>query len=105
MPRAKVPAAELPVVSFAAPRAWSDWLAGNHASSRGVWLKMAKKDSGVASINYQQALEVALMWGWIDGQKKHDDTCWLQRFTPRGPKSIWSKINRRRHSRSSPRAR
>ena len=84
-----------PIVFFEQPGAWSDWLARNHASSRGVWLKMAKKSSGIASINYQEALEVALMWGWIDGQKQsHDDTSWLQRFTPRGPKSIWSKINR-----------
>lgn len=86
---------ETPIVFFEQPGAWSDWLARNHASSRGVWLRMAKKASGIASINYQEALEVALMWGWIDGQKQsHDDTSWLQRFTPRGPKSIWSKINR-----------
>jgi uncharacterized protein YdeI (YjbR/CyaY-like superfamily) len=86
---------EPPIVFFEQPGAWSDWLARNHESSRGVWLKMAKKASGIASINYQEALEVALMWGWIDGQKQsHDTTSWLQRFTPRGPKSIWSKINR-----------
>jgi uncharacterized protein YdeI (YjbR/CyaY-like superfamily) len=88
-------AAETPIVFFEQPGAWSDWLARNHTSSRGVWLKMAKKASGIASINYQEALEVALVWGWIDGQKQsHDDTSWLQRFTPRGPRSIWSKINR-----------
>jgi uncharacterized protein YdeI (YjbR/CyaY-like superfamily) len=89
------PAGEIPIVSFAQPRAWATWLASNHASSRGVWLKLAKKASGIESINYAQALEVALAWGWIDGQKRsHDDTAWLQKFTPRGPKSIWSKINR-----------
>jgi len=89
------PAAEAPIIAFAAPRAWSDWLAAHHASSRGVWLKLAKKASGVASVTYPEALEVALAWGWIDGQKKsHDDASWLQKFTPRGPKSIWSKINR-----------
>jgi uncharacterized protein YdeI (YjbR/CyaY-like superfamily) len=86
---------EMPIVFFERPEAWSKWLDKNHASSRGVWLRMAKKDSGIASINYQEALEVALIWGWIDGQKQsHDDTSWLQKFTPRGPRSIWSKINR-----------
>jgi uncharacterized protein YdeI (YjbR/CyaY-like superfamily) len=96
-PKAKAaqPKEEVPIISFAQPRAWSAWLASNHASSRGVWLKLAKKASGIESINYAQALEVALAWGWIDGQKQsHDDTAWLQKFTPRGPRSIWSKINR-----------
>jgi uncharacterized protein YdeI (YjbR/CyaY-like superfamily) len=88
-------AGEAPIVSFAGPGAWADWLASNHASSGGVWLKLAKKASGVASVTYAEALEVALAWGWIDGQKKsHDDAAWLQKFTPRGAKSIWSKINR-----------
>jgi uncharacterized protein YdeI (YjbR/CyaY-like superfamily) len=86
---------ELPVVSFADARAWSKWLAAHHASSRGVWLKIAKKGSKVPSVTYAEALEAALVWGWIDGQKgKLDDSWWLQRFAPRGPKSIWSKINR-----------
>ncbi|XXF76178.1 YdeI/OmpD-associated family protein [Myxococcaceae bacterium GXIMD 01537] len=86
---------ELPIVSFARPDDWSDWLATNHASSRGVWLKLAKKASGIASPNYAEALEVALIWGWIDGHKRsHDDTAWLQKFTPRGPRSTWSQINR-----------
>ncbi|WP_420854439.1 YdeI/OmpD-associated family protein [Sorangium cellulosum] len=83
------------MVAFAQPRVWADWLASNHASSRGVWLKLAKKASGVASVTYAEALEVALAWGWIDGQKRPlDDAFWLQKFTPRGPKSVWSKINR-----------
>ncbi len=83
------------IVSFADPRAWSTWLAGHHASSAGIWLKIAKKGSKTTSVTYAGALEVALAWGWIDGQKgKLDDTAWLQRFTPRGPRSIWSKINR-----------
>ncbi|WP_375768196.1 YdeI/OmpD-associated family protein [Archangium gephyra] len=91
----KAPAEELPIIAFARPRDWGDWLASHHASSRGVWLKLAKKASGIASVTYAEALEVALAWGWIDGQKNsHDDTAWLQKFTPRGPKSIWSKINR-----------
>jgi len=95
-PPQKVPAGgEIPIASFAQPRAWADWLASKHASSRGVWLKLAKKASGIESITYAEALEEALAWGWIDSQKvAFDDTAWLQKFTPRGPKSIWSKINR-----------
>ncbi len=89
------PTRDLPVLSFADTRAWSRWLASHHASSRGAWLKIAKKGSESESVTYAEALEVALIWGWIDGQKgKLDDAWWLQRFTPRGPKSIWSRINR-----------
>ncbi|MBN1206391.1 MAG: YdeI/OmpD-associated family protein [Myxococcaceae bacterium] len=91
----KAPTEEPPILSFAQPRAWANWLASHHPSSRGVWLKFAKKGSGIASISYPEALEQALAWGWIDGQKKSlDDTSWLQKFTPRGPRSIWSWINR-----------
>lgn len=91
----KTPVGEIPIIAFATPRDWADWLASNHAASRGLWLKLAKKGSGVESVTYPQALEVALAWGWIDGQKdSFDDTAWLQKFTPRGPRSIWSKINR-----------
>lgn len=86
---------ESPVVSFADAGAWSTWLASFHLSSPGVWLKIAKKTSGNASVSYAEALEVALLWGWIDGQKeKFDESWWLQKFTPRGPRSIWSKNNR-----------
>ncbi|MDC3955382.1 YdeI/OmpD-associated family protein [Polyangium jinanense] len=89
------PAGDVPIVAFEHPRAWSTWLASNHASSRGVWLKLAKKASGVASVTYPEAVDVALVWGWIDGQKRSfDEAAWLQKFTPRSPKSIWSKINR-----------
>ncbi len=88
-------AAELPTLSFATPRAFYDWLADYHASSRGVWLRLAKKASGTASVTYAEAIEVALTWGWIDGQKQGgDEASWLQKFTPRGAKSVWSKINR-----------
>jgi uncharacterized protein YdeI (YjbR/CyaY-like superfamily) len=84
----------LPVKSFASPRAWAKWLAANHAKSKGVWLRFFKKDSGVASVNYAQALDEALCYGWIDGQlKKLDDKSYLQRFTPRRPRSLWSKRN------------
>ena len=93
--RQRTPEADPEVISFADAPAWSRWLAAHHASSAGVWLKIAKKGSMGASVSYPQALDVALAWGWIDGQKgKLDDAWWLQRFTPRGPKSIWSKVNR-----------
>ncbi len=71
------------------------WLSKNHAKSPGVWLQIAKKDGAVKSVSYAEALEVALCYGWIDGQKKgFDASTWLQKFSPRGPRSIWSKINR-----------
>jgi uncharacterized protein YdeI (YjbR/CyaY-like superfamily) len=85
---------EIPILLFASQKKWADWLAKRHDKSTGVWLKIAKKDSGIASVTYDEALESALCYGWIDGQKKgFDDKYWLQKFTPRGPKSIWSKIN------------
>lgn len=95
-PLLKSPAApELAVLTFAQAADWAAWLALHHASVRGVWLKLAKKTSGIPSIDYAQALTEALAWGWIDGQKRrHDDTAWLQKFTPRTRKSIWSKVNR-----------
>lgn len=95
MTKKSAPAAELPILSFATPRAFSKWLAGHHASSRGIWLRLAKRASGVSSVTYAEAVEVALTWGWIDGQKQRsDETSWLQKFTPRGARSVWSKINR-----------
>jgi uncharacterized protein YdeI (YjbR/CyaY-like superfamily) len=91
-----VTSGEPAVVSFANQADWRAWLAAHHdAGPEGVWLKIAKKGSGVASVDYPQALEVALCYGWIDGQKKGlDETHWLQRFTPRRSRSIWSKVNR-----------
>ena len=84
----------LSILPFVSKKKWADWLAKQHDKSAGVWLKLAKKDSGIASVTYDEALEAALCYGWIDGQKKgFDDKYWLQKFTPRGPKSIWSKIN------------
>ena len=84
----------LPTLPFASRKKWADWLAKQHDKPAGVWLKLAKKDSGIASVTYDEALEAALCYGWIDGQKgSFDDKYWLQKFTPRGPKSIWSKIN------------
>src|ERR1019366_4738743 len=87
--------AELPVLTFASARAWCAWLASNHTLSSGIWLKIAKKASAHASVTYAEALESALVWGWIDGQKGAvDEAWWRQRFTPRGARSPWSKINR-----------
>jgi uncharacterized protein YdeI (YjbR/CyaY-like superfamily) len=85
---------DLPVQSFANQKAWAAWLDKNHAKSSGIWIKLARKDSGIKSVSYEEAIEMALCYGWIDGQRRsHDVTSYLQRFTPRGPKSIWSKIN------------
>ena len=92
---AEVPGGELPTVAFADPRAFSTWLAANHATARGVWLRLAKKASGTPSVTYVEAIGVALTWGWIDGQKRPgDETSWLQKFSPRAARSMWSKINR-----------
>lgn len=85
--------ADLPVLLFRDAAEWERWLEA-HAEAPGLWLKIAKKDSGVASVNYQEALDVALCHGWIDGLKRSlDDKHFLQRFTPRKPRSLWSKIN------------
>jgi uncharacterized protein YdeI (YjbR/CyaY-like superfamily) len=74
---------------------WLFWLRKNHATSSGVWLQIAKKSANAGSVSYPQAVDAALCFGWIDGQKKsHDESYWLQRFTPRSKTSIWSKINR-----------
>ena len=87
----------LPVVPFASPAAWESWLETNHAASKGLWLQLAKKDTGIASVTYAEALDVALCYGWIDSQKAAlDERYWLQKFTPRGKASRWSKINRER---------
>lgn len=85
----------LPILPFASQRKWEEWLDKHHATSKGLWLKLAKKDSGIESLNYAEALDIALCYGWIDGQKgAFDGEYWLQKFTPRGPRSKWSKINR-----------
>lgn len=84
---------DLPIKHFNDRKAWEKWLVAN-ADAKGVWLQIAKKDSGIASVNYAEALEVALCHGWIDGQKRGlDEQFFLQRFTPRRPRSMWSKIN------------
>src|SRR5579875_3679116 len=82
------------IVTMASPAEWEAWLEAHHADSPGVWLKIAKKGSAEVTVSYQEALQVALCYGWIDGQKgRLDDDHWLQRFTPRRPGSKWSKIN------------
>lgn len=85
---------DLPIISFESSPGWEEWLAQNHASSTGVWLRFFKKDSGKPTVTYDEALEVALCYGWIDGQvKKCDELSWLQKFTPRRAGSVWSKRN------------
>jgi uncharacterized protein YdeI (YjbR/CyaY-like superfamily) len=85
---------ELPVKRFASRSAWETWLAKHHKTSSGVWLEFAKKNSGLKSVTRPDALEVALCYGWIDGQAAPGDAKrWRQRFTPRRPRSKWSLIN------------
>jgi uncharacterized protein YdeI (YjbR/CyaY-like superfamily) len=89
--------ADLPVMPFASRDAWAAWLEEQHAASDGLWLKFAKKGSGLDSVTYAEAVEVALCYGWIDGQvRKFDQDYYLQRFTPRRARSKWSKINRQK---------
>lgn len=86
---------ELPVKAFKTAKAWETWLAKHHAVSDGLWIQFAKKGSGISSVGYIEAVEVALCFGWIDGLRHAlDDQYFLQRFTPRRPRSRWSKINR-----------
>lgn len=88
---------ELPILSFPSAGAFADWLAGEHETAPGLWLRIAKKGAAATTVDYSQALDVALCHGWIDGQKKgDDDEYWLQRFTPRSARSRWSMINRDR---------
>jgi uncharacterized protein YdeI (YjbR/CyaY-like superfamily) len=84
-----------PTRAFKDAKAWDSWLAKNHMTANGMWMRLAKKASGTKSITYAEAVEVALCYGWIDGLKRPESaTTWLQRFTPRRAKSIWSEINR-----------
>jgi len=87
-------AGDLPVKRFGSRAVWDAWLGKRHATAPGIWVELAKKDSGVRSISRAGALEVALCYGWIDGQARSvDDRWWRQRFTPRRPRSKWSQIN------------
>lgn len=86
---------DLPEHFFPARSELEAWLGSNHGSSPGIWLKIAKKGSGVESVDYAEALELALCFGWIDSQKRGlDDSFFLQRFTPRRPRGKWSQVNR-----------
>ena len=83
-----------PILSFKTPKEWEKWLAKNWDTSKAVWLQLYKKGSGIPSINHAEALELCLCYGWIDGRaNKYDEASYLQRFTPRQPKSLWSKKN------------
>jgi uncharacterized protein YdeI (YjbR/CyaY-like superfamily) len=83
-----------PILQLASPEEWEKWLDAEHATSDGVWLKFAKKGSGVTTVVYAEALDVALCFGWIDSQVMTlDERFYLQKFTPRRSKSKWSKIN------------
>ena len=85
----------LPILAFASQDAWAEWLDINGAASKGLWLKLAKKGSGRDSVSRVEAIETALAHGWIDGQlDRFDEASWLVRFTPRGPASKWSQVNR-----------
>lgn len=86
---------ELRILPFPSVGEWEAWLEKHHASSDGLWIKFARKGSGIETVSYVEALDVALCYGWIDGQARGlDDEYWLQRFTPRRSRSRWSKVNR-----------
>jgi uncharacterized protein YdeI (YjbR/CyaY-like superfamily) len=92
-----MPQDDLPTIPFESSTAWETWLESHHADAPGLWLKMAKKGSGMVTVTIVDAIEVALCFGWIDGQRRSFDDVWfLQRFTPRRPRSRWSQINRDR---------
>lgn len=86
---------DYPLRKFPTPKTFEEWLSRNHAKADGIRIQLAKKSSGIRSITYAEALEVALCYGWIDGQSKSLDEQWFtQRFTPRRARSMWSKRNR-----------
>jgi uncharacterized protein YdeI (YjbR/CyaY-like superfamily) len=85
---------ELPVLEFKSQAEWERWLDKNHARTNGVWLKYAKKGSGIKTVSHSEAIDAALCYGWIDSQgKSFDEKFYLVKFTPRRPRSVWSKIN------------
>ena len=90
----------LPRIRFRSAAEWEQWLEANHAASEGVWIEIAKKDAGTESVRYPEVLESALCFGWIDGRREAlDERHFLQRFTPRRPRSRWSRINREKAER------
>lgn len=89
-----MPAADKPILSFAEAIEFRAWLGEHHADHGGIWLRYFKKASGQPTILHAEAVDEALCWGWIDGQARpHDEVSWLVKFTPRGPRSIWSQVN------------
>jgi uncharacterized protein YdeI (YjbR/CyaY-like superfamily) len=95
MPEDLHPKDNLPILQFPDDGAWERWLEANHASSKGVWLKTAKKSAPVATVTHPEALTTAICFGWIDGLRHpYDETFFLQRFTPRKRRSRWSQVNR-----------
>jgi uncharacterized protein YdeI (YjbR/CyaY-like superfamily) len=87
-------APELPIRSFRSPAAWATWLGKHYAASDGLWVRIAKQSTGIASVRYPEVLDVAISYGWIDGHRKADDEQYfLQRFTPRRARSKWSEKN------------
>ena len=83
-----------PLIAFAQQADFEDWLEKNQGTTSGIWLMIAKKHSGIASVSYQEAVDSAICYGWIDGQKRaYDDSYFLQGFTPRRARSVWSKVN------------
>jgi uncharacterized protein YdeI (YjbR/CyaY-like superfamily) len=86
---------EIPLMFFGDQQSFENWLETNHDTTPRIRLQIAKKNSGVVTVSYDEALESALCYGWVDSQKeKFDEKTWVQRFTPRGAKSIWSKVNK-----------
>jgi uncharacterized protein YdeI (YjbR/CyaY-like superfamily) len=91
---------ELPILECASEAGWEQWLEDNHARSRGVWLKFARQGADATTVTRAEALELAICFGWIDGQSRRiDETYYVQRFTPRGRRSKWSQINREKAER------
>jgi uncharacterized protein YdeI (YjbR/CyaY-like superfamily) len=85
---------ERPSIPFSSQQAWEEWIRENHQTNDGIWLRIGKKGSPYPSVTYAEALDVALCYGWIDGQRyRYDEHYFLQRFTPRRARSIWSKVN------------
>lgn len=86
-----------PIMAFESAQQWDAWLMEHGASSPGIYIKLAKKNSGLRSVTNAEALEVALCHGWIDAiRKRYDESCFLQKYVPRGPRSIWSEINKKK---------
>ncbi|MBX2979080.1 MAG: YdeI/OmpD-associated family protein [Flavobacteriales bacterium] len=86
-----------PILSFETAQAFEAWLEANGAESPGIYIRIAKKGSGIPSVSYAEAVEIALCHGWIDAiRKRYDEKSFLQKFTPRSPRSVWSEINKKK---------